>query len=76
MVYFRCESPKPVPSRVSDETALPGELLTPIEFYRLYGQPHRYPKCFVLVEVNKNDTTPVNQHRFYAPIHESKEDNL
>ena len=75
MVYFRSETPKPVPSIVTDETALPSELLTPLEFYRLYGQPHHYPKCFVLVEVNKNATTTVNQHRFYDPLRELKEDN-
>ena len=70
MVYFRCQSSKPVPSKVTDETALPGELLTPTEFYQLYGQPHRYPNLFVLVDVRKNDTTIVNQHRFYDPLHE------
>lgn len=70
MVYFRCQGSKPVPSKVTDETALPGELLTPTEFYQLYGQPHRYPKLFVLVDVRKNDTTVVNKHRFYDPLHD------
>lgn len=70
MVYFRCQSDREVPSKVSNEYALPGELLTPTEFYQLYGQPHRYPKLFVLVDVRKNDTTIISQHRFYDPLHE------
>lgn len=70
MVYFRCQGSKPVPSKVTDEFALPGELLTPSEFYQLYGQPHRYPKLFVLVDVRKNDTAIVAQHRFYDPPHD------
>ena len=77
VVYFRWQGSKPVPSKVTDETALPGELLTPTEFYQLYGQPHRYTKLFVLVDVRKNDTTIVNQHRFYDPLHEQlKEVNI
>lgn len=64
MVYFCCQSDREVPSKVTDEIALPGELLTPTEFYQLYGQPHRYPKLFVLVDVRKNDTAIVAQHRF------------